>query len=136
MRAQRSVCGAQKVMIARHQGAVATVRRPRGQAVQREWDPACVDPLLDSLSLSLTIQKLEVPRDSGCLSPRCLAKATHRGFFIFWSALVSDRAIVFIDGNNFYHALKAIGVADLGRLDYAKISAKIAGPAREWRATR
>lgn len=48
---------------------------------------------------------------------------------------VPDRAIVFIDGNNWYHGLKAIGVANLGRLDYARISTKLAGP-RLWTATR
>ena len=48
---------------------------------------------------------------------------------------VPDRAIVFIDGNNWYHGLKASGVRDLGRLDYARISRKLAGP-RLWTATR
>ena len=50
-------------------------------------------------------------------------------------AQVPDRAIVFIDGNNWYHGLKTIGVANLGRLDYARISTKLAGP-RLWTATR
>ena len=46
-----------------------------------------------------------------------------------------DRAIVFIDGNNWYHGLKTVGVGDLARLDYASISRKLAGP-RLWIATR
>lgn len=46
-----------------------------------------------------------------------------------------DRAILFVDGSNWYHALKNIGVANPGRLDYAKISQKLVGP-RTWAATR
>ena len=37
---------------------------------------------------------------------------------------MADRAVLFIDGNNRYHALSNAGVPDLGRLDYAKISEK------------
>jgi len=48
---------------------------------------------------------------------------------------VSDRAILFIDGNNWYHSLVDLGLTDLGRLDYSKISAKLAGP-RTWVGTR
>ncbi len=47
-----------------------------------------------------------------------------------------DRAIVFIDGNNWYHGLRDVGVSDLLRLDYAKISQKLVGPARQWIGTR
>ena len=46
-----------------------------------------------------------------------------------------DRAILFIDGNNWYHALRDIGLDDLGRLDYAAISTKLIGP-RTWIGTR
>ena len=46
-----------------------------------------------------------------------------------------DRAVLFIDGSNWYHGLKQAGVADLRRLDYAKISQKLAGP-RTWHGTR
>lgn len=46
-----------------------------------------------------------------------------------------DRAVLFIDGNNWYHSLSELGVADLGRLDYAKISEKLVGP-RTWIGTR
>ncbi len=38
-----------------------------------------------------------------------------------------DRAVVFIDGNNWYHSLRACGV-DLGRLSYASIARKLLGP--------
>jgi hypothetical protein len=48
---------------------------------------------------------------------------------------MADRAVVFIDGNNWYHSIKDAGVEDLGRLDYRKISQKLLGP-REWTATR
>ena len=48
---------------------------------------------------------------------------------------MSDRAVLFVDGNNWYHSLTAIGLADLGRLDYSKISTKLLGP-RTWVATR
>ena len=46
-----------------------------------------------------------------------------------------DRAILFIDGNNWYHSLSELGVADLGRLNYAKISEKLVAP-RTWIGTR
>ena len=46
-----------------------------------------------------------------------------------------DRAILFVDGSNWYHALKGIGVVSPGRLDYAKLSQKLVGP-RIWVATR
>jgi uncharacterized LabA/DUF88 family protein len=49
---------------------------------------------------------------------------------------MADRAIVFIDGNNWYHSLKDCGVARLGDLSYSKISEKLVGPARQWLATR
>lgn len=47
-----------------------------------------------------------------------------------------DRAILFIDGNNWYHYLKEANVTNLLLLDYAKISLKLVGPAREWTETR
>lgn len=46
-----------------------------------------------------------------------------------------DRAILFIDGNNWYHGLKSVGVTDQGRLSFGKISTKLVGP-RDWIATR
>jgi uncharacterized LabA/DUF88 family protein len=48
---------------------------------------------------------------------------------------VTDRAVVFIDGNNWFHGLCGVGVEDRGRLDYKKISEKLLGP-REWVETR
>lgn len=70
------------------------------------------------------------PPGSGCES------ATPRGFFCPGAAL-SDRTVIFIDGNNWYHALKdkKVGVPDLGRLDYRRISQKLVGP-RTWLGTR
>ena len=46
-----------------------------------------------------------------------------------------DRAVVFVDGNNWYHSLKRIGLTDLGSLNYALVCRKLIGP-REWTATR
>jgi uncharacterized LabA/DUF88 family protein len=48
---------------------------------------------------------------------------------------LTDRAVIFIDGNNWYHALCAVGVEDRARLDYKRMSEKLLGP-REWMATR
>jgi uncharacterized LabA/DUF88 family protein len=49
---------------------------------------------------------------------------------------MSKRAIIFIDGNNWYHSLRALGLRNLEQLHYGKISQKLAGPARSWVATR
>lgn len=49
--------------------------------------------------------------------------------------MATERAKIFIDGNNWYHGLKAANVADRFNLDYAKISAKLVGP-RHWLETR
>ena len=48
---------------------------------------------------------------------------------------MADRAVLFVDGNNWYHSLRDIGLTDLARLNYAAISRKLVGP-REWLATR
>ena len=48
---------------------------------------------------------------------------------------MANRAILFVDGNNWYHSLRDTGVEDLGRLDYARISQKLVGP-RQWTGTR
>ena len=48
---------------------------------------------------------------------------------------MNARAIVFIDGNNWYHALKERGVRDLARLDYRAISEKLSAP-RTWLETK
>jgi uncharacterized LabA/DUF88 family protein len=50
--------------------------------------------------------------------------------------VAAARAVVFIDGNNWYHALREVGETDLFRLDYAKISQKLVGPGRRWVETR
>jgi uncharacterized LabA/DUF88 family protein len=48
-----------------------------------------------------------------------------------------DRAIVFIDGSNWYHSLKEAGISrPLGDIDIGKVSKKLVGPAREWLGTR
>ena len=46
-----------------------------------------------------------------------------------------ERAILFVDGNNWYHALKREGVPDLMGLDYAKISQKLC-MSRQWVSLR
>jgi uncharacterized LabA/DUF88 family protein len=48
---------------------------------------------------------------------------------------VADRAIVFIDGNNWFHGLCHGRVENRSELDYRKISRKLLGP-REWVGTR
>lgn len=48
---------------------------------------------------------------------------------------MADRAILFIDGNNWFHSLRNAEVNNLGRLDYRKISRKLIGP-RDWLETR
>lgn len=72
---------------------------------------------------------------TGCraLSPRCLASATRRGFFL--GVFCGGPPVLFIDGNNWYHSLSGLGVRDLSRLHYGKISEKLVGP-REWLGTR
>lgn len=42
-----------------------------------------------------------------------------------------NRAMIFVDGSNFYHGLKHLGARRLGQLDYAKIAKKLIGP-RTW----
>jgi uncharacterized LabA/DUF88 family protein len=51
-------------------------------------------------------------------------------------AVNRDRAVLFIDGNNWYHYLKRSGITNLLRLDYAKISQKLVGPPRDWIGSR
>ena len=48
---------------------------------------------------------------------------------------MTQRAIVFVDGNNWYHGLRALWFHGLGVLDLAKISRKLVRY-RDWRATR
>lgn len=48
---------------------------------------------------------------------------------------MADRAVVLVDGNNWFHAIRDIGVDDRGRLDYRAISQKLLGP-RTWIGTR
>lgn len=46
------------------------------------------------------------------------------------------RAVFFIDGSNWYHSLKEIGLSELQRLDYPRMFGKLAGPARSWTEAR
>ncbi len=48
---------------------------------------------------------------------------------------MADRAVVFVDGNNWYHSITDLAVRNPGRLNYGKISTKLLGP-RQWIATR
>jgi uncharacterized LabA/DUF88 family protein len=48
---------------------------------------------------------------------------------------MADRAVVFIDGNNWFHSLRHVGVHSRLLLDYRKIAEKLLGP-REWVALR
>ena len=49
---------------------------------------------------------------------------------------MTERAILFVDGNNWYHGLTDVGVQRPAQLDYNKIAAKVVGAARTWTATR
>jgi hypothetical protein len=40
---------------------------------------------------------------------------------VFFASYMADRAVVFVDGNNWFHALCEAGVEDRARLDYKKI---------------
>jgi len=46
------------------------------------------------------------------------------------------RAVIFVDGSNWYHSLKEAGITGVGQLNYAKISRKLVGPSRQWIGTR
>lgn len=89
---------------------------------------------------------MQCPNDlrvEGCLSPRCLASATRRGFS-FTGPLTTDgvavtarpRAILFIDGSNWYHSVRAAGITGGGELNYVLIAQKLVGPGRDWTGTR
>lgn len=47
----------------------------------------------------------------------------------------ADRAAFFVDGSNFYHGCEKLPLSGLGRLNFARVSTKLAGP-RQWMATR
>ena len=51
------------------------------------------------------------------------------------SAPQPNRAILFVDGNNFYHGLREAGAHNQGQLDFAKIAKKLVGP-RQWNGLR
>ncbi len=69
------------------------------------------------------------------INPPGVWYSTRRGFSFLGTWQVTDRAVVFIDGNNWFHGLGNVGVEDRARLCYKKISQKLLGP-REWIATR
>lgn len=46
----------------------------------------------------------------------------------------TERAVLFVDGSNWYHGLQSIGVRE-AELDYRKVSAKLLGP-RDWAGLR
>lgn len=48
---------------------------------------------------------------------------------------VPDRAVLFVDGNNFYHSLRGAGASAIGNISLAKVSKKLVGP-RTWQETR
>jgi len=48
---------------------------------------------------------------------------------------VVEAAVVFVDGNYWYHALRAAGITGIGRLDFARISRKLVQH-RGWNGTR
>jgi len=46
-----------------------------------------------------------------------------------------NRAVLFVDGSNWYHGCKSIGLRRIGNADFARISKKLVAP-RAWIATR
>ena len=68
------------------------------------------------------------------LIPPGSGPATRRGTF-FLGRREPERAVLFVDGNNWFHSLRQAGVGDLPRLDYAKISRKLVRD-RAWIGTR
>ena len=67
------------------------------------------------------------PTGAGLLTPPVSGTRHTPGFFY----AMADRAIVFIDGNNWYHALCQVGIEHRAQLDYKRISEKLIGP-RQW----
>jgi len=61
---------------------------------------------------------------------------TRRGFFLVQA--LPERAVVFVDGNNWYHGLRECGFTGLGLFNYAKVSQKLMAPipSRQWIGTR
>lgn len=59
----------------------------------------------------------------------------HAGVFVLEGRDMPDRAVLFIDGNNWYHSLKENGISQPGNLNYASICSKLVGP-RDWQETR
>src|SRR5258708_36567349 len=59
------------------------------------------------------------------------------GDFVFAPAIgtMPNRAVLFVDGSNWYHGCKSIGLKRIGRMNFASISRKLVAP-REWVATR
>lgn len=79
-----------------------------------------------------------VLRVLGYLTPPVSGESHTPGFLLFplGPRPMSERSILFIDGNNWYHGLRALGLSGIGRLDYAKVSKKLIGPTRSWAGTR
>lgn len=69
------------------------------------------------------------PNGASFLSPP-VSGQPHAGVFL-QKELMSDRAILFIDGNNWYHSLREKGVKKPGSLNYATICSKLVGT-RSW----
>jgi len=78
---------------------------------------------------------VQLPKGTLRLIPPVSGRSITRRGFSFFGGLMSDRAVVLIDGNNWYHYMKEAGVDNRLSLDYAKISKKLLGP-REWIGTR
>jgi len=48
---------------------------------------------------------------------------------------LAANAVVFVDGSNWYHSLRAAGVTNIGKLDLARVSRKLVQQ-RRWKGTR
>ena len=74
-------------------------------------------------------------RRAGFNPARVLAAPQPGHFFSAPGAERPERAIVFVDGSNWYHALREAAVGGIGRLDFGRVSRKLVQP-RRWLATR
>lgn len=106
-------------------------------------NPLLKSSLFRPLKVRLELWIITVPSTSRGVrsyAPGVWPLALRRGLFVIPmptgpSKGALERAVVFVDGNNCYHALRDAKFSGLSRLNYAKVSTKIVG-ARDWIGTR
>lgn len=89
---------------------------------------------LDS-SAALAENESSSPHGGLALNPPGGPRAA--GDFVFAPAMgtMPNRAVLFVDGSNWYHGCKSIGLRQIGRINFARVSRKLVAP-RDWVATR